>query len=139
MVLRKIWHKYKKIRFPFGERRKYIRLDASVPIKYAITTKGKHDLTHPAGENAQSQNIGGGGLKIEVPLLVDEFLMTKHLLKVEVGLPDGEPEIHAMAKMVCIEKNESESNYHLRLSFVEISEKDKERIINFVKKRLKRK
>lgn len=138
MVLRKIWHKWRKAKFPSTERRKYLRLDASVPIKYAVITKGKHTISHPAKHGTQSKNISGGGLKIEVPLLVDEFLMTKHLLKVEMALPDGQPKIHVVARMICAERDDSENNYHLGLSFVEIDEKDKKRIIEFVKKGLKK-
>jgi c-di-GMP-binding flagellar brake protein YcgR len=138
MILRRIWCKCKRTKLPFIERRKYLRLDASVPVKYAVITKGEQGISHPAEYNTQSKNIGGGGLLIEVPLLVDEFCMTKHLLKVEIDLPDGQPQIHATAKMVCAERNETENNYHLRLSFVEIDEKDKQRIIKFVKKGLKK-
>jgi len=138
MILRKIWYKWKRAKLPSAERREYLRLNTSVPIKYAVITKGKHTISHPAKHGTQSEDIGGGGLKIEVPLLVDEFLMTKHLLKVEIALPDGQPKIHAVAKMICAERDDSKDNYHLRLCFVEIDEKDKERIIKFVKKSLKK-
>ncbi len=138
MILRKNWYKWRRAKFPSAERRKYLRLSTSVPIKYAVITKGKHTISHPAKHGTQSENISGGGLKIEVPLLVDEFLMTKHLLKVEMALPDGQPKIHAVARMICAERDDSQNNYHLRLSFVEIDEKDKERIIKFVKKSLKK-
>jgi c-di-GMP-binding flagellar brake protein YcgR len=138
MVLRKIWQKCKRTRGSMVERRKYLRLDASVPIKYAVIAKDKQTISHPAEQNTNSKNIGGGGLMIEVPLLVDEFLMTKNLLKVEMNLPDEQQPLHAIAKIICVERDDSEDVYYLRLSFVEISEEDRERIIKFVNKTLKK-
>jgi len=136
MILRKIWCKCRGLKFPFAERRKYLRLDISVPIKYSIITKDKQDVSRHAEHTSLGKNISGGGLMIEVPLLVDEFLMTKNLLKVEIDLPDEQPQIHATARMICAERNEPDDNYYLRLCFVEIKEEDRKRIVNFVKKGL---
>lgn len=137
MILRKIWLKCRKIGLPFLERRKFLRLDASVPVKYAVITKGMHTISHPAENAAVSKNIGGGGLMLEVPLLVDEFLMTKNLLKVEIDLPDKQPSIHAIAKIVCIERDQHEDVYYLRMSFVEISIHNIDRVVKFIKHNLK--
>ncbi|MFH1856732.1 MAG: PilZ domain-containing protein [Candidatus Omnitrophota bacterium] len=135
MILHKIWLKCKTRKNFFIERRKYLRLDISIPVSYSVVTKGKHTLSHPAEYLTNSKNIGGGGLMLEVPLLVDEFLMTKKLLKVEMDLTDGEPRIHAIAKIICVEHDEHDDMYYLRLEFIEISEEDKDRIIEFVGKR----
>lgn len=138
MILRKIWLKCRKTGLPFLERRKFLRLDSSVPVKYAVITKGKHTISHPAENVVASKNISGGGLMLEVPLLVDEFLMTKNLLKVEIGLPDGKFPIHAIAKIVCIERDQHEDVYYLRMSFVEISGHDVDRMVKFIKHSLKK-
>lgn len=138
MILREIWLKCRRTGLPFLERRRFLRLDASIPVKYSIITKEKHAMFHPAENLSASKNIGGGGLMLEVPLLVDEFLMTKNLLRVEIDLPDGESPIYAITKIVCIERDEHDDVYYLRMGFVEVSEHDVERAVKFVRHNLKK-
>lgn len=135
MFFHNIWRKCIRGNIPGLERRKYVRLDLPVSIKYAVISRDKQAVSHPAGHTAVSKNIGGGGLMIEVPLLVDEFMMTKSLLKVEIDLPDVAAQIHAVARIVFAKRSDAEDCYHLGLSFIEIDEQDRKRIIDFAKKK----
>lgn len=138
MFLRNIWRKCMRGNIPGLERRKYVRLDLPVSIKYAVINRDKQAIFQPAEYTASTKNIGAGGLMIEVPLLVDEFMMTKSLLKVEVDLPDEAAQIHAVARIVFAKRSDTEDCYHLGLSFIEIDEQDRKRIVDFAKKKMKK-
>lgn len=138
MFLRNIWRKCMRGNIPGFERRKYVRLDLPIPIKYAVINRDKQAISQPAEYAAITKNISAGGLMIEVPLLVDEFMMTKSLLKVEVDLPDKAAQIHAVARILCAKRSDTEDCYHLGLSFIEIDEQDRKRIVDFTKKKMKK-
>jgi c-di-GMP-binding flagellar brake protein YcgR len=117
----------------FDERRKFLRLDTSIPARYSIIPKDKEEeIEQHKLHRAEAKNIGGGGLLVEIPVLTEELLLTTHLIKVKFALPDEAKSIEAIARMVCVEKPEGIEGFHLRLKFIRITSEDKQRLINYV-------
>ncbi len=73
----------------FKERRKYMRLEASVKVKYTIIGK-------PGTIKVFSKDISAGGLC----LLLDEQLAVDTPLQLEIKIPDLKDPIHAIARVV---------------------------------------
>jgi c-di-GMP-binding flagellar brake protein YcgR len=117
------------------ERRKYLRIDIHIPIQYSIIPKDKEEeIKQRYIHKAKAKNIGGGGLLLEIPLLTDELLLTTHLIKIKLTLPESEEPISAIARIVCVEKPEEIEGFNIRLEFISISDEDRERLIDFVRK-----
>ncbi len=74
---------------PFKERRKYVRLEASVKVKYTVIGK-------PGTIKVFSKNISAGGLC----LLLDEQLAVDTPLQLEIKIPDLKGSIRAIARVV---------------------------------------
>ena len=64
------------------ERKKYVRLDAKVNLKYRILERGQ-----PIKES-ESKDIGGGGIRLHL----NEYLSKDTLLELEMTLP-AEPQL----------------------------------------------
>jgi c-di-GMP-binding flagellar brake protein YcgR len=115
------------------ERRKYLRLDARIPVHFFVIP---HDQEEEIKKHicyyAHSKNIGGGGLLLEVPLIQDEFFFTTHFIKIELELTGNPKPINAIAHMIAVEKPKHAENYYMRLEFVKINDEDRKKIIDFV-------
>ena len=118
----------------FEERRRYLRLEANIPIHYFIIPEGKEEeIEGFYSHRADAKNIGGGGLMVEIPILSDELLLTTHLIKIKFSLPGDQKPIEAIAKMVCVNRSEHGEGFYLRLAFIKISDEDKQKLISYVK------
>ena len=74
---------------PFKERRKYVRLETSVEVKYTVIGK-------PGTVNVFSKNISAGGLC----LIVKEGLDVNTPLQLELRIPDLKDPIRALGRIV---------------------------------------
>ncbi|HDM37941.1 MAG TPA: hypothetical protein ENG55_02640 [Candidatus Omnitrophica bacterium] len=118
----------------FKERRRYLRLEADIPVHYFIIPKGKEEeIEEFYCQRAEARNIGGGGLMVEIPILSDELLLTTHLIKIKFSLPGDQKPIEAIAKMVCVDRSECGEGFYLRLAFIKISDEDRQKLISYVK------
>ena len=117
------------------ERRKYVRLDASIPVHYfVIPEKKEEEIVKNFCHKAQSRNIGGGGLLIDVPVLTDELFFTTHLIKVQFSLPQKTEFITAIARMISVEKPKHVKSFYVRLAFIKISKEDRQSLIDYINK-----
>ena len=121
------------------ERRKYLRLDARIPVNYFVIPRAQEEeINNCVCYCAQSRNLSAGGLLLEVPLLQDEFFFTTHLIKVELKLKENSCPLSAVARMVSVEKPKNTDIYYMRLEFINIDASDRQKIINFTAGKNKR-
>ena len=109
------------------EKRKYVRLDASIKVSYRIL-KGP-EVRH----EALSRNIGGGGIRFPV----EERLKKDSLLELEIDLPNGAGPIEALGQVVWREelltKGEGKKeHFDVGMKFVRINPSDRERLLKYV-------
>ena len=119
-------------REPLKERRRFIRLEASVKVKYTVIGK-------PGTIKAFSKNISAGGLC----LLLDVQLAVDTPLQLEIKIPDLKNPIHAIARVVWQKGFESagaEPKVHFTtgIEFTGISDFDRFNINRYVINRSER-
>ncbi len=115
---------------PLKERRKYLRLEASVKVKYTVIGK-------PGTIKVFSKNISAGGLA----LLLDEQLAIDTPLQLQIKLPDLKASIRAIAQVVWQKDFESagvEPKVHFTtgIEFTGISDFDRFNINRYVMDRI---
>lgn len=112
--------------FLVEERRKFIRLQISVEVKYSLLKLEPHQ------QLATSKNIGSGGICI----MADDPLKLGNLLKLEIILPQDPPVIFAVGKVVWTKSfsilGEERNRYEVGIQFLDIGEKDQVRIKKYV-------
>ncbi|MCM8773741.1 MAG: PilZ domain-containing protein [Candidatus Omnitrophica bacterium] len=104
------------------ERRKFLRLNASVCVEYSIVGKEevKSDFTH---------DIGGGG----ICLIVYENIDENTILELSIHLPDDTKPIKALGRVVWQKAIPSTVlRYDLGIEFIEISPEDRQHISEYV-------
>lgn len=109
------------------ERRKYVRLDASIKVEYKVLKDAK------AKREVISKNISGGG----VCFSVKEGLKSKTILEMEIGIPDGAEPICAKGEVVWLQglpiSQEARRKYfEVGVKFIRIASLDRDRILNYV-------
>jgi c-di-GMP-binding flagellar brake protein YcgR len=113
------------------DRRKYPRLRAAV-VEYSPV--GEEDTK----EMSFTKDVGAGGICI----IVSENIEQDAVLSLKIYLPDSEDAIDAMGKVVWVReseflkakaRNKDKKHYDLGLEFVEIEEKDREKIYHYVR------
>ena len=97
------------------ERRKFVRLDASIDIKYKILKRGKW------GETV-TKNISGEGLR----LAVKEEIPPASILLLEIKLPVYPPSITAKGIVIWSKKDE------VGIKFIKINPVDQTRIFKYI-------
>jgi c-di-GMP-binding flagellar brake protein YcgR len=107
------------------ERRRYPRLELSLPVRYKNLRKSGEV---PAG--SLSRDISAGGVCFKSR----EFISLACRLVVEINLPSAEKPIKAISKVAWIRKIPTGDNYELGNQFLEITKDDKNRILEFVNK-----
>jgi c-di-GMP-binding flagellar brake protein YcgR len=118
------------------EKRQFVRVDSSLPVKY------KFLASDPAyGDDAVREgltdNVGAGGLLLtgQVPSVdwITELLMEKILVAITVLLPRHEKPVQAIARVAWLEAIDQNTEVcQLGLTFKEITNEDRDRILNFV-------
>ena len=115
---------------PFKERRKYMRLEASVKVKYTVIGK-------PGTIKVFSKNISASGLC----LLLDEQLAGDTPLQLEIKIPDLKGSIRAIARVVWQKRFESagaepKAHFTTGIEFTGISDFDRFNINRYVRDRI---
>ena len=114
---------------PSEERRKFVRLNINVEINFTVITRPPHkQLTIPT----KSKNIGAGG----ICLISEQELRTGELLKLEIRLPEDQPVVHAVGRVVWIKTfsvaTEKSMRFDMGIEFLEIAQEDRQRINKYV-------
>ena len=114
----------------FKERRKYMRLEASVKVKYTIIGK-------PGTIKVFSKDISAGGLC----LLLDEQLAVDTPLQLEIRIPDLKEPFHTIARVVWQKGFESvgaepKAHFTTGIEFTGISDFDRFNINRYVMDRI---
>lgn len=107
---------------PFQERRQYLRLQATVEVKYTVIGK-------PGEYKVASKNFSAGGLCI----ITNEQLAADTPLQLEIKIPDLKDNIRALARVVWQQKfSHQETYYNTGVEFTGISDFDRFNINRYV-------
>ena len=113
----------------FKERRKYVRLEASVEVKYKVIGK-------PGEIKAFSRDISAGGLCI----FTEEALDADTPLEVQIKIPDLKDPIHALGRTIWQKEFKDEGGkqdvFRTGLEFTGISDFDRFNINRYVMERV---
>jgi c-di-GMP-binding flagellar brake protein YcgR len=118
---------------PYEERRRYVRLNALVDVAYN---------KHPHSQEEESllrlsKNISKGG----ICLIVYDELKKDDLLDLKIFLPDTRTPVEALGQVVWASEfiigDKIGKRYDVGIEFVKISDKDKDRIDQYVFSHLK--
>jgi len=110
------------------EQREFLRIDDLVPVTYSKI------IPPPPGKTKEGkrENIGGGGIK----LISEEVFPLETVLKLQIDLPDTlEPtSVSCLGKVVWTNPiiEEGNSKYALGIAYLDISEGERKKIINYV-------
>lgn len=111
------------------EKRKYIRLSASIGVSYRVIKDVKN---HERQDKALSlvKNIGGGGIRLQVK----EDLRNGDLLEIQIGIPHLPEPICAIGEVVWFShlKTRDRETREAGVRFRDIDPKDLHRILEFV-------
>ncbi len=111
---------------PFKERRKYVRLEASVEVQYTVIGK-------PGTIEVFSKNISAGGLCITTK----EEIISDTPLQIQIKIPDLKDPIRALARVVWQKKREGTAEgpkayYDTGIEFTGISDFDRFNINRYI-------
>lgn len=98
------------------QRRAYVRADIKVPVTFNGTTQ------------VETEDLSGGGMHIIAPL--SKELHVDDELKSVIHLSENEA-IENVSKIVRLDKNEAENIQHVYVSFTEIDEVDRRKIVYY--------
>jgi len=115
---------------PFQERRKYVRLKATVEVGYAVIGK-------PGEVNVFSKNISAGGLCI----LSAKQLPVDTPLQLEIKIPDLKDPIPALARVVWQRQaqgpsDQSGASFETGIEFTGISDFDRFNIKRYIEEHI---
>lgn len=105
------------------ERRKYVRLQAHLGVRYRIAA----GVASPGGRTLV-RNLSGGGLCISVP----DDLREGDLLQVQLEVPHLERPVHAVAEVVWIVRQAAGRNNEVGLKFRDITDQDLHHVLEYV-------
>ncbi len=114
----------------FEERRKYVRLKASVEVKYTVIGK-------PRTIEAFSKNVSADGLC----LTIEEQLSAETTLQLEIKIPNSKDPIRALGRVVWQKRFESAGDqpglyFDTGIEFTGISDFDRFNINRYVTERI---
>ena len=113
------------------QRRNFVRVDAKVPVTLFVEHKdGKQTVI-----KSETLDLSGGGLLVYIP----EHLALGTLLDIEIGIPSGSTKpirVRALCQ-VCRSRKMKNDEYQIGLSFIEISEIERDDIIKYLFKRMR--
>ena len=103
-----------------GEKRKYRRITASLPLHCTILPERKIVF------NTISKNLSSVGLKI----LCRDFLSAGNTLKLNINLINGAAELKA--QVIWCNKRPYSDDYYVGLELIEVEQKDQGILDNFI-------
>ncbi len=116
------------------EKRKFVRIDSALPVKYRFVSTSPEFLDERVHEG-RTDNIGGGGMLLtgQVPEVdwITELLMEKILLALTIELAGSK--VKAIAKVAWLEAIDQNTEVcQLGLTFKEITGEDRDKILDIV-------
>ena len=121
------------------ERRKHFRVDVKVPVTYFVIPRNEEEkIKHYHRYKANSRNISGGGLLIEIPVITDELFLTSHFIKIQFSISKNINPIEAVARIVSVEKAEDFKGFYVRLAFIKIDKEEQKRLIDYLENKHKK-
>lgn len=121
------------------ERRHFKRLDVSLPVRFLfIDAKESKELSET--RSGHTIDISGGGLLLEVDRLNKEWKkgLASGMIRVglEFGVPTSSEPIRVLAKVIWLTKRKGpkkgRKKYLLGLNFIDITERDRDKILEYV-------
>jgi SAM-dependent methyltransferase len=122
------------------EKRKFLRLSKSFPIRFSPANK-KNEIEIPGrGYKAYAKNISGGGLSIELNLtknLLKNFLtITPQEIALDFNIPETKITVIGTAEIVWIGAQDNK-NQKLGLKFLEIKDEQRKTVIDYISNQIK--
>lgn len=111
----------------FIERRKYARLECSMPVQY----KKVGDLDSGISK-ALTRDISEGGVR----LVVDEYIPTASKLTLIISFPFRDKKIKALGKIVWARRHSEMPIYDVGIEFISTTKSTKRDIADFVRSKL---
>ena len=114
------------------ERRRFVRLDARIGVRYAVLPEGTL-------QPAVSKELGGGG----VCFLADRVIPPGTRLQLALALPTRESPVNAIAEVVwsessdVIDKQEHRHLAEIGVRFLELSPQDSQTLLAYIASNLK--
>ncbi len=107
------------------ERRKYLRLEASVEVSYKV-------IGNPGEAKVLAKDISAGGLCI----LTRENLASNTPLELAIKIPDLVDPIRALGKVIWQKKTEAAETFDMGIEFMGISDFDRFNINRYIMERV---
>ena len=122
-----------------SERRRYIRLRPKKPIsvRFKVIEESKGRKVAVA-DRAKTRSVSAGGMFLEIPLLepkmLEGLLRGTHLLSLQIDIPNASHPIKALARVIWVEgeKGVDADRYGVGVSFLAVTDDDREKIMNYV-------
>ena len=121
-----------------SNRRKFIRLVKTIPIKFTIVQREGEKKLPLKEYEAIGKNIGEGGMFIETTAFEEEFLSElrsrQYRMNLTISLPEQNTEIKTLAQVVWVKKEEKplERRYGVGMKFVEMPSYEKNRLSSYI-------
>ena len=109
----------------FNDRRKYVRIDATIPLQY----KKLKELSEGT-IGAITRDVSEAGVRF----IANEFLPLASRLVVQIFLPAQPRAIKAIAKVAWIRKIPSGDQYEVGNQFLDVGKDDKNQLAEYINK-----
>ncbi len=122
----------------FCENRDYLRVKASVPVRYRFIADHLSDAEIGRELSGQSRDLSGGGILLQGAIpdetWIPDLLMEKITLEVTVYLPDAREPVQALARAAWIDTGNADQGLgcSMGLKFVEISRDAQDRLFQYI-------
>ena len=118
-----------------AERRRYVRVDAEVPVRYKFFSQ-EDDLALGEEFEGKTKNVSAGGilLTVRIPNMdwITSLLRQKMYLGIKLELPDREP-VRTLARVAWVGSMDEETQTcALGLSFKEITKADQDKLFEYI-------
>ncbi len=110
-----------------AERRRFNRLDSTVPLQYKNLRAAS-----PSAAGSLTKNLSEGGVCFET----SQFISLACRLVLEINLPSRPKPIKAISKVAWIRRIPSSDQYELGNQFLDMSKEDKAVVTNFINETL---
>jgi c-di-GMP-binding flagellar brake protein YcgR len=110
----------------FMEKRKYRRLDCSMPAHYRKIGKIESE-----DNNALTRNVSEGGVRI----VVDEYIPANTRLALVLSFPFKNKKIRTFSKVVWSKRHSIITRYDLGIQFIDITSNARKNLADFIKRK----
>lgn len=110
------------------QRRRYVRINGEIPIELKIVKWPDAPAPAPKLERSSiyEKNISGGGMLI----VTKEALKRGTMLQILMEFPAGR--VKVMGEVRRVQKNEETEQYEVGVAFLDLNEKDRDKVVKYV-------